>query len=45
MKKYFLKSEVMGLKPGTEISGPVVDVLLANKKLEVREIKETKKKK
>ena len=44
MKKYILKVETMGLKPGTEVKGPGVDVLLANGKVEVVEVKEKTKK-
>lgn len=45
MKKYILKVAAMGLKPGTEVSGPVVDVLLANGKVEVVEEKKKEPKK
>ena len=46
MKKYILKVKALGLEPGTEVSGPGVDVLLANGKVvEVEVKKETNKKK
>ena len=42
MKKYILKVAALGLKPGTEVSGPGVDVLIANGKVEVVEYKQQK---
>lgn len=44
MKKYILKVAALGLKPGTEVSGPGVDVLLANGKVEIVEYKDESKK-
>lgn len=44
MKKYILKVAAMGLKPGTEVSGPGVDVLIANGKVEIVEYKDESKK-
>ena len=44
MKKYILKVAAMGLMPGTEVSGPGVDVLIANGKVEIVEYKKEPKK-